>query len=290
VGEFFPRRGPGRPGLALFLNAGDPPLDQLPDVLRTLDDRGVDCLELAVPFPDSPTDGPVIRRSARRALAGAVGLDEVLAVIAATRPALRHLRIALFADWSYTAKHRPMYEVIRRVADSGADGFLLHGLPPRRRPIYHQIAHDTGLPIVTTCYRTSRPDVVAETAAHATAYLYLVARYGRSGTTAAVDEAQLAGTITTIKALTLVPVAVGFGVRTARDVARVHRLGADAAIVGTGAVDEVERALAEGRDVGEALAALVGRLRPDRQPARRPVPVPVAVPAAVPVPVAGGAA
>jgi tryptophan synthase alpha chain len=265
VADFFPHRGPGRPGLALFLNAGDPPLDQLPDILRGLDDSGVDCLELAVPFPDSPTDGPVIRRSAQRALAsgaGDVGLDEVLAVVAATRPALRHLRIALLADWSYTAKHRPMYEVIRRVADSGADGFLLHGLPPRRRPFYHQIAHDAGLPIVSTCYRTSQSAVVADAAAHATAYLYLVAQYGRSGTTAAVDEAQLAGTITAIKALTLVPVAVGFGVRTARDVARVHRLGADAAIVGTAAVDEVERARAEGRDVTEALAALVESLRP----------------------------
>ena len=280
MADFFPDRGPGRPGLALFLNAGDPPLDRLPDVLRTLDDQGVDCLELAVPFPDSPTDGPVIRRSAQRALAGGVGLDEVLAVLAATRPGLRHLRIALFADWSYTAKHRPMYEVIRRVADCGADGFLLHGLPPRRRPIYHQIAHDTGLPIVTTCYRTSQPAIVAETAAHATAYLYLVAQYGRSGTTVAVDEAQLATTITAIKALTMVPVAVGFGVRTARDVARVHRLGADAAIVGTAAVDEVERAQAEGRDVSEALAALVDVLRP----AHRPVPV------QMPVPVPGGVA
>jgi tryptophan synthase alpha chain len=253
---------PDRSGLALFLNAGDPPLDQLPDVLRTLDDGGVDWLELAVPFPDSPTDGPVIRRSAQRALARGVGLDDVLDLVAATRPALRHLRIALFADWSHTVKRLPLDDVLRRVADAGADGFLLHGLPPRRRADYHATAHQADLPIVTTCYLTSPPAVVAEAAAHATAYLYLVAQYGRSGTTGAPDEAELAGAIATVKALTRAPVAVGFGVRTAEDVARVHRLGADLAIVGTAAVAAVERAGAEGRDVAATLLELVGSLRP----------------------------
>ena len=267
MAEIFAHRAPDRPGLAVFLNAGDPPLGVLPDVLRALDECGVDCLELAVPFPDSPTDGPVIRRSAQRALAGGVGLDEVLDVVAATRPALRHLRIALFADWSYTAKRLPTYEVVRRVADCGADGFLLHGLPPRRRPIFHQIAHDNGLPIVTTCYRSSPPTVMADAAAHATAYLYLVAQYGRSGTTRAVDATELADAIATVKALTRVPVAVGFGVRSAEDVARVHGLGADAAIVGTAAVAEVERARIDGRDVTAALAELARSLRPTREPA-----------------------
>ena len=273
---FFGDRAPGEPGLALFLNAGDPPLAQLPDVLGALDAAGVDCLELAVPFPDSPTDGPVIRRSARRALAGGgVGLDDVLDVVAAARPALRHLRIALFADWSYTVKRLPVDDVLRRVAAAGADGFLLHGLPPRLRADYHQAARQAGLPIVTTCYPTSPPEIVADAAAHATAYLYLVAQYGRSGTTRAPDEAGLTQAIATLRTLTGAPIAVGFGVRSARDVARVHGLGADAAIVGTAAVAEVERAGADGHDVAAALVELVRSLRSlrslrSRQPARTP--------------------
>jgi tryptophan synthase alpha chain len=260
---------PDRPGLALFLNAGDPPLALLPDILRALDDCGLDCLELAVPFPNSPTDGPVIRRSAQRALAGGVGLDEVLELVAATRPALHHLRIALLADWSYSVKRRPLDRVVQRIADAGADGFLLHGLPPRLRADYHASAGEAGLPIVATCYRTSRPEVMADAAAQATAYLYLVAQYGRSGTTRATDETELAGAIATLKMLTPAPVAVGFGVRTAADVARVHRLGADAAIVGTAAVAEVERLRteADGGDVAATLAELVLALRPVRTPA-----------------------
>jgi tryptophan synthase alpha chain len=271
---FFGDRAPGQPGLALFLNAGDPPLDQLPGILRALDAAGLDCLELAVPFPDSPTDGLVIRRSAQRALdsPGGVGLDDVLDVVAATRPALRRLRIALFADWSYTVKHRSVDDVLLRVAAADVDGFLLHGLPPRQRDSYHAAARHAGLPIVTTCYATSAPAVVVDAAAHATAYLYLVAQYGRSGTTQAPDGTALSATIATLRALTRAPIAVGFGVRSADDVARVQRLGADAAIVGTAAVAEVERARSAtaahgGCDVAEALVDLVRSLRSAPQPA-----------------------
>lgn len=266
MGEFFARRPAGRPGLALFLNAGDPPLDELADVLLMLDERRVDCLELAVPFPDSATDGPVIRRSAQRALANGVGLEDVLEFLGRVRPALSHLRVALFADWSYTIKPRPLAQGIRRVADSGADGLLLHGLPPRLRRDFYQASQDHGLPIVTTCYCSSRPEVMAEAAAHASAYLYLVAHYGRSGTKAVADGAALSAAIATVRTATPgadpVPVAVGFGIRSAADIASVHGLGADAAIVGSAAVSRVECALGERRDVVEELHDFVCALQP----------------------------
>ena len=59
---FFSDRPAGRPGLALFLNAGDPPLDTFRELVLMLDSCKIDCLELAVSFPNSPTDGPVAGR------------------------------------------------------------------------------------------------------------------------------------------------------------------------------------------------------------------------------------
>ena len=98
-----------------------------------------------------------------------------------------------------------------------------------------------GLPVVTTCYGSS-PAGIAEAAARASAYLYLVASYGRSGRSPASGFAALAETVAELRAAKTAPVAVGFGVRTAVDVAAVHDLGADAAVVGTATVDRVERA------------------------------------------------
>lgn len=259
---FFARRAPGRPGLALFLNAGDPPLPVLADLMRMLDDCRVDCLELAVPFPDSVTDGEVNRRSAQRALGQGVGLDEVLDFLGGILPALRHLRVALLADWSHTVKPLSLPHFADRVAASGADGLLVHGLPPRLRTGCREAARDAGLPLVTTCYANSAPEVKAEAAEHAGAYLYLVSHYGRSGSTPAAEPRQLERTIAQLRERTTAPVAVGFGIRSRADIAGVHALGADAAIVGSAGVARIEHALSQQADVVAEFHSFVQTLLP----------------------------
>lgn len=269
---FFARRRPGRPGLAVFLNAGDPPLERLADLAAMLDENEVDCLELAVPFPDSVTDGPVVRRSADRALAAGAGLEQTLAAVARIRPELRRLRIALLADWSHTVRGTAPADFAAAVRDAGCDGLLLHGVPPRLRAQHYEAAHRAGLPLVTTCYAVSGPEAVAEAARHATAYLYLVAHYGRSGTSAAPDDARLARVLTTLRGAASAPVAVGFGVRTAGDIAHLAGLGADAAVVGSAGVARIEAALTQGRDPVEEFASFVRELRTAGGPVRLPPP------------------
>ncbi|MFI5617177.1 tryptophan synthase subunit alpha [Streptomyces sp. NPDC051567] len=262
MSEFFARRPPDRPGLAVFLNAGDPPLPVLADLLRMLDDYRVDCLELAVPFPDSVTDGAVNRRSARRALADGTGLDEVLGFLGAVRPRLRHLRVALLADWSHTVKPLSLPDFVRRAADAGADGLLVHGLPPRLRAAYREAVRRAGLPMVATCYATSSAEVKAEAAEHASAYLYLVAHYGRSGGALTTGREELAAAVATLKKAATVPVAVGFGVRSRADIDMLHDLGADAAVVGSAGVARIEHALAGQRDVVEEFHSFLQTLSP----------------------------
>ncbi|MEV6688507.1 tryptophan synthase subunit alpha [Streptomyces sp. NPDC051130] len=262
---FFPgRRAPGAgPGLALFLNAGDPPLPVLRDLVLMLDEEGVDCLELAVPFPDSVTDGPVIRRSASRALErGGAALDDVLAFVADVRPHLTHTRIALLTDWRYSLGHRDPAAATRDIAASGADALLVHALPPRLRATYLEAAAAAALPVVTTCYASSPDATRAQAAADATAYLYLVAHYGRSGTAPAAGHGALARTVAQLREHTPAPIAVGFGVSTRQDVEAVGASGADAAVIGSAAVAAVERAQQDGRDLPAAFREFVRSVRP----------------------------
>ncbi|MFI1567420.1 tryptophan synthase subunit alpha [Streptomyces sp. NPDC020490] len=270
-GFFGEARARAELGLAVFLNAGDPPLPVLKDFVAMLDESDVDCLELAVAFPDSPTDGPVVRRSADRALAEGVGLAETLAFVAAVRSSLKRLRIALLADWSHSLRTAPPAGYARAVADSGADALLAHGLPPRLRPAHHEALHEAGLPEVTTCYPASAPATMTEAAAHATGYLYLVARYGRSGGgTPSAGHAGLAPVVASLRDLAASPIAVGFGVSTAEDLASVALSGADAAIVGTAGVAVVERALETGVDPVDAYRSFTAALgRPTTAPTSR---------------------
>ncbi|WP_030874344.1 tryptophan synthase subunit alpha [Streptomyces sp. NRRL S-1868] len=270
MADFFTGSGPGRPGLALFVNAGDPPLDALPDLALALDEQGADCLELAVPFPDSVTDGPVIRRSARRALERGTGLDEVLECLAGFRPRLRRLRVALLVDWSHTLKRRDHAAALGEIAAAGADGVLVHALPPRLRETHLAAAGHAGLPVVSTCYQNSPDRVRARAAADASGYLYLVAHYGRSGTAPAAGHGALAGTVAGLRSLTSSPIAVGFGVRTRQDVQAVAACGADAAVIGSAGVARIESALEEGRDPVRALGAFVRSVQPVRSLAPTP--------------------
>jgi tryptophan synthase alpha chain len=261
VGDFFRPRPGGQLGLAIFLNAGDPPLPVLAELVSMLDEIQVDCLELAVPFPDSPSDGPVVRRSADRALAQGIGTEQVLAFIGACRPALRHLRVALLADWSHTIRGQPLSDFARRVADSGADGLLAHGIPPRLRPEYYKAAHGIGLPVVTTCYASSSAGMMSEAAVHATAYLYLVAQYGRSGRAPAGGYERLRAPVAALRAATRAPIAVGFGIGSRAGCAAVRDVGADAAVVGSAGIVRIERAVTAGLGVVSDFQDFIRSLR-----------------------------
>ncbi|HEY4457875.1 MAG TPA: tryptophan synthase subunit alpha [Pseudonocardiaceae bacterium] len=256
---FFAAPPAGEPGLALFLNAGDPPLDVLADVVAMLDESGVDCLELAVPFPASFTDGPTVRRSAKRALC--TDLADVLGFVERVQPTLRHLRIALIADWSYTVRPVGMAEFLRRTHAAQVDGLLLHGLPATQRTSYYELAHANQVPVVATCYPDSEPAVQAESARNATAYLYLVAQYGRSGTRSTDGFARVGPVIPALKARTSAPIAVGFGVRGRAEIEILRDLGADAVIIGSAAVARVEQARNDHRDIVADLAGFIDELR-----------------------------
>jgi tryptophan synthase alpha chain len=258
--SFFSDRQPGRPGLALFLNAGDPPLETFRDLVLMLDEAKVDCLELAIPFPNSASDGPVIRASASRALEDGIDRDAVLEFVQDVRPELDHLKIALLADWSYSIKPAPLQEFLERVQAAGADGLLVHGLPPRLKGQYYEAADTVGLPIVTTCYATSEEPVLHEAADHGSAYIYLVAAYGRSGTVGPPDHSTLIPVMETLRARTDVPVAVGFGVKDKSHIDGLAEVGADAAIVGSTCVARVTEARNAGRDVVEDFQGLLVEL------------------------------
>jgi tryptophan synthase alpha chain len=244
------------PGIILFLNAGDPGFDVLERVVLALDEAGVDWLELAVPFPNSVTDGPTIRRSAQRALDAGADLDATLGFVTDVGRSLRRLKLALLADWRHTVRSLDLDDFLGRVRRAGCDGLLLHGVPPRVRARYYERAHALGVPLVTTCYAGSSPATLEDAARNATAYLYLVSSFGTGEGAGAPDPARLAPVIATLRRHARVPIATGFGIRTAADVRAVLGAGSDAAIVGSACVAALENA----PDPVAAVRALVASL------------------------------
>lgn len=257
---FFPDSTAAGPGTVLFLNAGDPPLDQLQDLVLDMDRAGIDCLELAIPFPESVTDGIVIRRSAARALERGISLEQVLVFVDRVKPKLSKMKIVLLADWSHTVKRLGLTDFLSAVAASQVDGLLIHALPPILRDDYREKAARAGIPVVTTCYDViSSPETLRDAAESATAYVYLVAKYGRSGSRPIEGYTSLKGTVDQLRGYGAGSIAVGFGVSSRADLDQLAATGTDAAIIGTAAVAAVETGSTDG-DVRAGFQAFLQNL------------------------------
>jgi tryptophan synthase alpha chain len=233
---FLSLRESGRAGFIAYLTAGDPsPALTVPLALECAA-RGVDVLELGVPFSDPLADGVVNQRASERALRHGVTLRGVLDLVAGIRRK-SEIPIVLFTYLNPLFS----YGFGRFAADAaraGVDGVLSLDLPPEEAAPYEASLRKEGLQTIFLVAPTTQPDRLRLIARHARGFIYCVSRMGVTGARTRVTP-DLEKRIRGIRLITRTPVAVGFGISTPEDVAAVARL-ADAVVVGSAFVREIE--------------------------------------------------
>ena len=251
IGETFERlRGTGRTGLVTFVTAGDPDMDRSALILRTLDRAGADVLELGIPFSDPLADGPVIQRASERALAAGATLASSLDLVARVRPDIS-APVVLFS-YANPVLAMGFERFVRRASAAGVDGVLMLDLPIEEADALRDAAVPAGIDPIFLLSPTTTEARLRRAAALGRGFLYGISRLGVTGQrdTVADGARALAGRI---RAVTDLPIALGFGISRPEHVAAVGRW-ADAAVVGSGLVDTIARA-----SDGEDLEALVSR-------------------------------
>jgi tryptophan synthase alpha chain len=257
----------GRAALVTFVCGGDPSPELTPAILDSLAKGGADLIELGVPFTDPMADGPSIQAGNLRALSAGVSLARLIGIVAEFRT--RHPETPLvLMGYVNPVLAFGVERFAREAAAAGVDGVILVDLPPEeadevRKPFVTQGLHLIRLATPTTDAR--RLPAVLE---GASGFLYHVAVAGVTGAKSAA-EAEIAAAVARLKAATDLPVAVGFGVRTPEQAARIAR-HADAVVVGSAIVDLVGDA--HGRqsndipgEVERLVAALAHAVRTARQ-------------------------
>jgi tryptophan synthase alpha chain len=252
-------RARGRAALVPYLTAGDPSLALTPALVRAAVDAGADLIELGVPFSDPMADGPVLQRSAGRALAGGTTLHRVLETVVELR---REITTPIVLFGYYNPSFRYGVEAIARdAAAAGLDGFLCVDLPPEEAGDLRTAAERNGLDLIALLAPTTPRTRVRRIAAVASGFLYLVSVLGVTGGRTTLP-AELPGLVAAIREVTDLPVGVGFGVQTPEQAAWVAGF-ADAVIVGSALarlVEESPPADAAAR-VGEFVGSLAGAMR-----------------------------
>ena len=219
-----------------FVTAGDPSLDRTVEVAWALEQAGADVLELGVPFSDPLADGPVIQRASERALARGTHLASVL-------DAVRRIRVRSELPLLLFSYMNPLlrYGLDRLAADAaaaGVDGVLVTDLPPEEAGEWIACARRADLDTVFLVAPTSPEVRLKRIAESSRGFVYAVSRTGVTGERDAVSG-DAAGLVCRMKALTTLPVALGFGISTP-DQVRAAAEVADGVVVGSAIVRFLE--------------------------------------------------
>lgn len=235
------------PALCLLLMAGYNGIEQTRCLLACCVRNGVDVVELCAPFPNAFTDGEIVRQAHSQALEQGTVWQDLLPLIYEFSSSLH---IVALVDYSHVFARSGNAPVLQALKQAGAAAVLPHGLPPRAREAFYSTAQEIGLPVVGTLYLNSPEPVRLQVLAQSGGFIYLVSHFGRSGGSVA-DTQRISREISRLKTLTDLPVALGFGLKSAADVAAAYGQGADIAIVGSRACEVLARALAQ-RECPEA--------------------------------------
>jgi tryptophan synthase alpha chain len=254
-------------GIVAYITAGDPSLDATLKFVLALGDAGADVIELGIPFSDPLADGPTIQRASERALKSHTTLAQVIDLVREIRKQ-SEVPIVLFGYYNPVLQ-MGLEKFASSAATAGADGALITDLTPEESDDYRRILTAHNLDTIFLGAPTSTDDRLAKIAAVSSGFLYLISRTGVTGAKDSLPD-DLPSLLRRARKVTQLPIAVGFGISLPGHVSVLGGL-ADAAVVGSALVSEIETATAANpspANIGAAAAALSTRVRSLKEAAR----------------------
>jgi tryptophan synthase alpha chain len=238
--RFADLKAQGRAALVTFLTAGDPDLETSLAILRALPAAGADVVELGMPFTDPMADGPAIQMSSQRALKAGQTLRKTLDMARAFRQADDATPLVLMGYYN------PIYiygvdRFLRDAKSAGVDGLIVVDLPPEEDEELCLPALKAGVNFIRLATPTTDDKRLPAVLANTSGFVYYVSITGITGA-ATPDPTKVAAAVARIKRHTSLPVAVGFGVRSAEQAAVIASC-ADGVVVGSALVNALKGSL-----------------------------------------------
>jgi tryptophan synthase alpha chain len=255
--RFAALREAGELGIVPYITAGDPSLDATLKFAIALAEAGADVIELGIPFSDPLADGPVIQRASERALKAGTTLASVLELVRRIRQsnsAASEIPIVLFGYFNPIIQ-MGVEKFAAAASSAGADGVLVTDLTPEESTDYRRILGAHNLDTVFLAAPTSTDERINIISAATSGFLYLISRTGVTGAKDSLPD-DLPALIRRVRSHTNIPLAVGFGISLPGHVSVLGGL-ADAAVIGSSLVSEIEKA----KSVDAAAQALGARIR-----------------------------
>lgn len=259
--RFAACRAANRPALVTFVTAGDPDLATSQAILDALPAAGADVIELGMPFSDPMAEGIPVQLANQRALAAGQTMDKTLDMVRAFRRHDAETPIVLMGYYNPIYVRDPAV-FVKTAVEAGVDGLIIVDMPPEADDELCLPALAAGLNFIRLTTPTTDDKRLPAVLANTSGFVYYVSVTGVTGASIASRD-RVTDAVRRIKRHTRLPVAVGFGVKTAEDAEVIGR-DADGVVVGSVLVEAVRGSLdAEGSATSatvEAVAAVVRSL------------------------------
>jgi tryptophan synthase alpha chain len=219
-----------------FITCGDPDLDTTKEIVRSMVENGADLIELGIPFSDPTAEGPVIQEANLRALSGGVTTDKIFDMVRELRKDITIPMVFMtYANvvFSYDAE-----KFIRTCSEIGIDGIILPDLPFEEKGEFDSICSQYGIDLISLIAPTSA-NRIAMIAKEAQGFIYIVSSLGVTGVRSEINT-DIASLVKLVRENTSVPCAVGFGISTPEQAAKMAGIS-DGAIVGSAIIKLVAR-------------------------------------------------
>lgn len=245
-----------RAALVTFVMAGDPDLETSRAILEALPKAGADLIEVGMPFTDPMADGPAIQAAGLRALKAGTSLAKVLDLVSYFRASDQTTPIVLMGYYN------PIYifgvaSFLTQAQAAGVDGLIVVDLPPEEDAELCLPTLAAGLNFIRLATPTTDAARLPTVLANTSGFVYYVSITGITGA-AAPEFSSVAAAVTEIKRYSALPVAVGFGVKTAASAA-AFAAHADAVVVGSAIVEALRASLdTDGNPTESTLGAVTG--------------------------------
>lgn len=244
----------GRPALVTFITAGDPDLATSQAILEALPAAGADVIELGMPFSDPMAEGIPIQLATQRALKAGQTMDRTLAMVRKFREKDQDTPIVLMGYYNPIYVRGPEAFVAEACA-AGVDGLIVVDIPPEADDELCIPALDGGINFIRLATPTTDDRRLPAVLKNTSGFVYYVSVTGITGS-AALNTTNVSAAVKRIKGHTDLPVAVGFGVKTAEDAEAIGK-DADGVVVGSVLVEAIRNSLdADGQATDKTVAAV----------------------------------
>lgn len=257
LADVFTRaRAERRAAFIPYVVAGYPDADTGLDIALAIADAGADILEIGLPYSDPLADGATLQRASQVALGAGASLDGSLRLIERIGAKRPDVPLVPMGYANQVIGGGDGEAVLRRLASAGAAGVIVADLTPDEGAPFEAVARSVGMAVIYLVAPTTAPERRARIAARSGGFLYCVSLIGLTGARSALAP-EVRQLVADVRAVSPVPVAVGFGISTPEHVSAIARADADGVVVASALVDALGP---DGRDLA-AVRTLAQELR-----------------------------